>query len=137
MFFRRLLDPFPDIVRFFEQTFNRFCTDTFGGLLFDEMGHLLHIFWVLFDVLVHLLLCCDGELGRTSTSFMIIQSSKTLRVPGIKPVLKRQTLYSKNLHEFMRGHALETQQNTMGTLPDTMMGTLFMQSTEYTLSFRA
>ena len=37
----------------------------------------------------------------------------------------------------MRGHALETQQNTMGTLPDTMMGTLFRQSTEYTLSFRA
>jgi hypothetical protein len=37
----------------------------------------------------------------------------------------------------MRGHALETQQNTMGTLPDTMMVTLFMQSTEYTLGFRA
>ena len=33
----------------------------------------------------------------------------------------------------MRGHALETQQNTMGTLPDTMMVTVFMQSTEYVL----
>jgi hypothetical protein len=41
------------------------------------------------------------------------------------------------LHECMRGHALETQQNTMGTLSDTMMLTLFMQSTEYTLGFRA
>src|SRR6266436_1368556 len=105
----------------------------FGGLLFDEMGHLLHIFWVLFDVLLHLLLFCDGELGRTSTSFMIIQSSKTSCVPGIKPVVERQTFYIKNLPEFMRGHALETQQNTMGTLSDTMMLTLCRQSTEYTL----
>src|SRR6266498_4569599 len=137
MFFGRFLDPFPDIVGFFEQTFDRFCPDTFGGLLFDEMSHLLHIFGVLFDVLLHLLLFCDGELGRTSTSFVIIQSSKTSRVPGIQPVIERQTLHSKNLPEFMRGHALETQQNTMGTLPDTMMLTLFMQSTEYALGFRA
>src|ERR1700704_3783422 len=51
------------------------------------MGNLLHIFWVLFDVLVHLLLFCDGEFGRTSTPFMIIQSSKTSCVPGIKPII--------------------------------------------------
>jgi len=101
------------------------------------MGHLLHIFGVLFDVLVHLLLFCEGEFGRTSTSFMIIQSSKTSCVPGIKPVIECQTFYRKNLHECIRGHALETQQNTMGTLSDTMMLTLFMQSTEYTLGFRA
>ncbi|SRR6266446_6882765 len=101
------------------------------------MGHLLHIFGVLCDVLLHLLLFCDGELGRTATSFVIIQSSKTARVSGIKPVIERQTLHIKNLHEFMRGHALETQQNTMGTLPDTMMLTLFRQSMEYTWGFRA
>ena len=53
LFFGRFLDPFPDIVGFFEQTFDRFCTDTFGCLLFDEMGYLLHIFGVLFDVLLH------------------------------------------------------------------------------------
>src|SRR2546423_15413185 len=103
----------------------------FGCLLFDHMGYLLHIFWVLCDVLLHLLLFCDGEFGRTSTSFVIIQSSKTSRAPGIEPVIERQTLHIKNLHEFIRGHALDTQQNTMGTLPDTVMVTVFMQPTEY------
>jgi hypothetical protein len=68
---------------------------------------------------------------------MIIQSSKTSRVPGIKPVIERQTLDIKNLHEFICGHAPETQENTMGTLPDAMMLTLFMQSTEDAFGFRA
>jgi hypothetical protein len=137
MFFGRFLEPFPERVGFFEQTFDRFCPDMFGCLWCDAMGHLLHIFWVWFALWLHLLLCCDGELGRTSTSFVIIQSSKTSRVPSMKPVRERQTLHSTNLHEFMRGHALETQQKTMGTLPDTMRLTLFRQSAEYALGFKA
>jgi hypothetical protein len=136
-FFGRLLAPFPDRVGFFAQTVDRFGPDTFGGLLCDEMSDLLPILRVLCDVLLPLRLCGDGELGRTSTSFVLIQPSETSRVPGIQPVRERQTRPSKNLHAFMRGHALETQQKTMGTLPDTMMWTVLRQSTEYVLGFRA
>jgi hypothetical protein len=135
--FGRFLDPFPELVGFFEQTFARFCPDTFGGLLCDEMGHLLHIFWVWGDVLLHVRLFGAGELGRTSTSLVIIPSGKTSRGPGIQPVIERQTLHSKNLHACMRGHALETQQNTMGTWPDAMLWTVLRPSTEYALGFRA
>jgi len=63
------------------------------------------------DVLLHLLLFCDGELGRTSTSFMIIQSSKTSRCPGIKTSYKESDALHQKPHEVIACHALETQQN--------------------------
>jgi hypothetical protein len=55
----------------------------------------------------------------------------------MKPILECQALDIKNLPEFIRVHALEAEQNTMGTLPDTMMLTGLLHSTEYTLGFRA
>ena len=98
----------------------------FRRLLFNEMYDFLEILGMLSEILLRLLLFFGGKFWMTSPSFVIIQSSKTVGFPRVKPVIDREALNIKNLHELIRRHAPITQQNAMGTLPDTMMLTLFI-----------
>ena len=50
--------------------------------------------------------------------------------PRIEPMLDCQTFDSKDVHKFLGRFAVKTEQNTMSTLPDTMMLTLFITSAE-------
>jgi hypothetical protein len=50
--------------------------------------------------------------------------------PGIKPIIDGDTINGEDRHQCGRIDALITQQNTMGTLPNTMMPTLFIKSME-------
>ena len=105
-------------------------THTFGGLLFDQMDDLLHILRILSNILVGFLLFFFRQFGRASTSFMIIESCKTTTFPSIEPMIDRQTLYIKNVHKFLGSPAVKTEENTMSTLSDTMLLTLFVASAE-------
>ena len=50
--------------------------------------------------------------------------------PRIKPMIDGQTLYIKDVQEFLGRFAFKTEKNTMCTLSDTMMLTLFITSAE-------
>jgi hypothetical protein len=52
-------------------------------------------------------------------------------------MINRQTTDSKYLHEIMRSHTMKAHQNTMGTLANPVMLTLFIESAEYMLCFGA
>lgn len=105
--------------------------------MFDEPHDLFDIFGMLLNIVLYLLLFFCDEFRGASTPLVIIQSRKTSRVPSIKPVINGQTRNSKDLHEIKGGHAIKTQQNTMGTLPNPLMMALLMQSTKEPLGFRA
>ena len=94
------------------------------------MDNLLHILRMLGDILLCLLLFCFCQFWRAPTFCMIIESCKTTMFPGIEPMIDSQTLYRKNVHEFRGCFATKTEENTMSTLSDTMMLTLFITSAE-------
>ena len=94
------------------------------------MDDLLNILRVLFDVLVRFLLFFAGELGVASTSFVIIEPCKMTGFPRSKPVIDRETIHSKDVQKISSSPALKTEENTMRTLPDPMMLTLFITSPE-------
>jgi hypothetical protein len=57
--------------------------------------------------------------------------------PTIKPMIEGDTIHRENRHQCSRIYALAAQQNTMSTLPNTMMLTLFINSMEQAASFWA
>jgi hypothetical protein len=61
---------------------------------------------------------------------MIIESCKTTTLPRIEPVIDGQTLDIKNVHKFFSSLAIKAEENTMSTLSDTVMLTLFRTSAE-------
>jgi hypothetical protein len=61
---------------------------------------------------------------------MIIESGKMTTFPRIEPMIDGQTFDSKDVQKFLGRFAVKTEQNTMSTLPDTMMLTLFITSAE-------
>ena len=98
--------------------------------MFEQMDHLLHILRMLCHVVVYFLLFSVRQFGRASTPFMVIESCKTTRFPRIEPMIDRQTLHMKNIHKLCGSPASKAEKNTLGTLSDTMMLTLFITSTE-------
>ena len=94
------------------------------------MDDLLHILRMLGNILARVFLFCFCQFGRASTLGMIIESCKTTMFPRIEPMIDGQTLYSKNVHQFCGRFATKTEENTMSTLSDTMMLTLFITSAE-------
>jgi hypothetical protein len=60
-----------------------------------------------------------------------------LGFPSLKPIIDGDTINREDRHQCSRIDALVTQQNTMGTLPDTMMLTLLINSMEQAASFWA
>ena len=54
----------------------------------------------------------------------------------IKPMRDRQTVDIKNVHKISSRPAIETEKNTVSTLSDPMMLTLFIASPEQTLCLR-
>jgi hypothetical protein len=77
-----------------------------------------------------LLLLCFRQFVRASPACMIIESCKTTTLPRIEPVRDCQTLDIKNVHKFFSSLAITTEENTMSTLSDTVMLTLFITSAE-------
>jgi hypothetical protein len=61
---------------------------------------------------------------------MIIESCKTTTLPRIEPVIDGQTLDIKNVQKFFSSLAIKAEENTMSTLSDTVMLTLFRTSAE-------
>src|SRR5689334_10037356 len=99
------------------------------------MDDLSDISRMLFEIVLCFMLFFVCKLWRTSTSFFVIESSKMLCFPGIKPIVDGDTINGEDRHQCGRIDALVTQQNTMGTLPNTMMLTLFINSMEQAASF--
>src|SRR5262245_39324938 len=99
------------------------------------MDDLLYISRMLFEIGLGFILFFVCKLGRTSTSFFVIEPSKMLCFPSIKPIVEGDTINREDRHQCGRIDALGTQQNTMGTLPHTMMLTLFINSLEQMASF--
>jgi hypothetical protein len=104
--------------------------------LFEKMDDLFHILRILFNILLYLRLLFYSKLGRASTLFMIIESDKMIGFPCIKPMVDRQPIDIKNVHKISCRPALETEENTMSTLSDPMMRTLFITSPEQMLCLR-
>src|SRR5262245_43895017 len=100
------------------------------------MNDLFHSLRILFNILLCLRLLFYGKLGRASTPFMIIESYKMMGFPCIKPMVDRQPIDIKNVHKISRRSALETEENTMSALSDTMMLTFFITSPEQTLCLK-
>src|ERR1700716_2391646 len=98
------------------------------------MDNLLHILRMLGHILLRLLLFCFRQFGRASTLCMIIESCKTTLFPRIEPMRDGQTFYSKDMHQFRGCFTTKTEENTMRTLSDTMLLTLFRTSAEYSES---
>src|SRR5262245_11811832 len=90
------------------------------------MDDLLHILRMLSNILVCFLLFCLCQFRRTSTLCMIRESCKMTMFPRIEPMIDCQTFDIKDVHKFLGIFAAKTEKNTMSTLPDTMMLTLFI-----------
>src|SRR5215831_18266896 len=90
------------------------------------MDDLFHIFRILFNILFCLCLLFYGQFGWASTLFIIIETGKMRGFPCIKPMVDSQPINIKNVHKISRCPAIETEENTMSTLSDTMMLTLFI-----------
>ena len=58
------------------------------------------------------------------------------RFPSIKPMIDRQTIHIKNMPKLRSRLARKTEENTMSTLSDTMMLTLFIASAEQMLCLK-
>jgi hypothetical protein len=61
---------------------------------------------------------------------MIIEPNKMRAFPCVKPVIDGETIYRKNVHKICGRPAFKTEKNTMSTLSDAMMLTLFIASTK-------
>ena len=94
------------------------------------MDDLFHILRMLSNILMCFLLFCFCQFRRTSTPCMIIESCKMTTFPRIEPMIDGQTLYIKDVQKFLGRFAFKTEKNTMCTLSDTMMLTLFITSAE-------
>src|SRR5215472_12013856 len=99
-----------------------------GCVLLKQRDNLFYISRMLFEIMLYFILFIIGKLWRASTSFFVIEPSKMMRFPGIKPMIDGDTIHGENCHQCGGIYALATQQNTMGTLPNTMMLTLFINS---------
>ena len=94
------------------------------------MDDLFYISRMLFNIVLCFILFFLCKLWRTSTSFFVIESSTMMYFPGSKPMVDGDPINGENRHQCGRIYALVTQQDTMGTLPNTMMLTLFIDSME-------
>ena len=94
------------------------------------MDNFLHSLRILYNVLLCFLLFFYGKFWRASTPFMIIESRKMTRFPRIEPMIDRETIHIKNVQKISGRPALKTEKNTMHTLSDSMMLTLFIASAE-------
>src|SRR5215831_17591360 len=115
---------------FFYEAFDGFGADTLGYFLLKKIDNLSYISRMLFDIVLCFRLFFVCKLGRTATSFFVIKSSKMIGFPSIKPIIDGDPINGEDRHQCSRIDALITQQNTMGTLPNTMMLTLFIKSME-------
>jgi len=122
---------------FFYQTFDGFRAHALGCVLFKKIDDLSYISRMLFEIVLCFILFFVCQLGRTATSFFVIESRKMMWLPGIKPIVDSDTIHGEDRRQCGRVYALVTQQNTMGTLPNTMMLTLFINSMEQAASFWA
>src|SRR5215470_6107687 len=115
---------------FFSQTFACFRAHAVRGLLCNQLDDLLHSLRILSHILVCVLLFCFGQLRRPSTPCTIIESCQMMTCPGIEPMRDGQTRNLKEVHQFLGSFAIQTEKQTMSTLPDTMILTLFRTSAE-------
>jgi hypothetical protein len=115
---------------FFYASLDSFRPDTLGGFWFDKMDNFFPIARRLCQILLDLCLFFFGKLVRTSTAFFVLPSSKMMRFPGIKPIVDSQAVNREYRHECSSRKALDTQENTMGPLPNTMLLTLVRDPTE-------
>lgn len=122
---------------FFYQAFDGFGADTLGCFLLKKLHNFSDLSRMLFDILLCLILffCC--QLWRTSTPFFVLESSKMMRFPGIKPIVEGNTINRAYCHECSSRYALGAQYNTMSALSNTMMLTLLIQSMKHAASFWA
>ena len=108
-----------------------------GWVWLKKMDNLSYISRVLFEIVLCFLSFFVGQLGRTSTPFFVIESNKMMCFSSSKPMIDGNTINREDRHQCSRIYALATQQKTMGTLPHTMMLTLFRHSLEQAESFGA
>jgi hypothetical protein len=94
------------------------------------MDDLLHVLRILFHVVWHVLVFFFGKLGMASTSFMILKSCKMTTFPRIKPMRECETIDIKDVPKIRGCPALNAEENTMSSLSDPMMLTLFIASPE-------
>jgi len=94
------------------------------------MYNFLHILRMLCNILLRFLLFFCSEFWRASTPFMIIESCKMTGFPRIEPMIDRETIYIKNVHKISSSPSLKTEENTMSTLSNSMMLTLFIASSQ-------
>ena len=99
------------------------------------MNDLSYISRMLFEIVLCFILFFICKLGRTSTPFFVIESREMMCFPSIKPSVDGDAIHGEDRHQCGRIDALVTQQNTMSTLPNTMMLTLFINSVEQAVSF--
>jgi|SRR5215471_9796536 len=134
------LEPFGYAARqsgFFYQTFAGFRAHTLGWVLLKKMDDLSYLSRMLCKIVGCFLLFCVCQRGRTSTSFFVRESRQMRRFPGIQPMVDRDTIHGEDRRPCGSIYTLGTQQKTMGTLPNTMMLTLLINSLEQAASFWA
>src|SRR5215217_749932 len=101
------------------------------------MDDLLHVLRIFCNILLYFFLFFPCKLRMVSTSCMIIESCKMTRFPSIKPVIYGQTSHIKTMDKVISSLAIKAQENTMSTLSDTVMLTLFIASTKQMLCLKA
>ena len=123
--------------RFFYQAFDGFGADTLGCFLLKKLHNFSDLSRMLFDILLCLILffCC--KLWRMSTPFFVIESSKMMRFPGIKPMVEGHTINRAYGHECRSRSALGAQYHTMSALSNTRMLTLRIPSMKHAARFWA
>ena len=97
--------------------------------LLKKIDNLFYISRMLFDIVLCFILFFICKLWRTSTSFFVIESSKMIRFQGIKPIVDGDPINGEDGHRCSGSYTLELSKS-MGTLPNTMMLTLFINSME-------
>jgi len=93
---------------FFYKAFDGFGTDTLGGFLLNKMDDLSYISRMLCEIVLCFTLFFFCKLWRPSASFFVIESSKMMCVPGIKPIIDGDTINGENCHQSSNIYALET-----------------------------
>ena len=73
-----LFDTLPDIAIFFYEALDSFGAHTLGCVLLKKMDDLSYISRMLFEIMLCFILFFGCKLGRTPTSFFVIESRKMM-----------------------------------------------------------
>ena len=103
----------------------------------DESTNLVQISGKLFDPLSNLVFLIPCEQRGTTRSFARIEARKSLLLPGIEPMINRDSVHLKNVGKMRCRVALSAQNNAMGTLSNSVMTTLFVNSVKQLEGFVA